>query len=197
MKNKFLWILPVFAALVVLLAVGLTRDPHEIPSPFIGKPAPDFKVPTLSGQPATFSPADMKGRVWLMNVWASWCVACRAEHPILVELAAKGSVPIVGLNYKEVRGDAEIDADRLDAATENTLVHQRAGRWLEQHGNPYSLVPLDIAGNVGIDYGVYGVPETFLIDKTGIIRLKHIGPITPQVFTEQIQPMIEELNRAP
>jgi cytochrome c biogenesis protein CcmG/thiol:disulfide interchange protein DsbE len=197
MKNKFFWILPAFVALLVLLAVGLTRDPHEIPSPFIGKPAPDFKLETLSGKPATFSPADMKGRVWMLNVWATWCVACREEHPTLVSLKGAGTVPIVGLNYKEVRGDDAIDSDRIAPAAEEALARQRAGRWLEQRGDPYSLVALDLDGKAGINYGVYGVPETFIIDKQGIIRMKHIGAITPLSFKEQIEPLLEELNRAP
>ena len=166
--------LAVFVALAAFLAVGLTRDPREVPSPFIGKPAPDFKLTQLADEKLAFAPADMKGKVWLLNVWASWCVSCRVEHPLLVEMSKKNVVPIVGLNYKDGRGEGM--------------------QWLQRFGNPYSLSAFDADGKVGIDYGVYGVPETFVIDKKGVIRYKQIGPITPEALEKTLLPLIRELN---
>lgn len=191
--NKFLWPLIGFVILVIFLAVGLRLDPREVPSPLQGKPAPAFELQTLTGKP--FSPKDMAGKVWLLNVWASWCVACRQEHPMLVEFARQGKAPIVGLSYKEVRGDGEIDMSKVDPAGEKKLALQRANQWLSTHGDPYTLTALDLDGRVGIDYGVYGVPETYVIDKAGIIRLKHIGPITPDILQSKILPLLAELER--
>lgn len=173
--RRFLLPLGIFIGLVIFLGIGLNLNPKEVPSPLIGKPAPQFSLPSLSDPSKVISPKQMLGQVWLLNVWASWCVACRYEHPILIEMAKKSLVPIIGLDYKDVR------ADGLN--------------WLAQFGNPYQDSAFDEDGRVGIDYGVYGVPETFLIDKQGIIRLKHIGPITPEVITQKLQPMILELNR--
>jgi len=166
--------LAVFVALAAFLAVGLTRDPREVPSPFIGKPAPDFRLTQLADEKLAFAPEDMKGKVWLLNVWASWCVSCRVEHPLLVEMSKKNVVPIVGLNYKDGRGEGM--------------------QWLQRFGNPYSLSAFDADGKVGIDYGVYGVPETFVIDKKGVIRYKQIGPITPEALEKTLLPLIRELN---
>jgi cytochrome c biogenesis protein CcmG/thiol:disulfide interchange protein DsbE len=173
--NKFLLPLGIFIVLVALLAVGLNLNPREVPSPLVGKPAPAFTIPQLYEPEKTFSPKDMLGKVWLFNVWASWCVSCREEHPILVEFAKTGSVPIVGLDYKDKREDGQ--------------------RWLARFGNPYQIVPFDADGRVGINYGVYGVPETYLIDKTGVIRFKQIGPITPEVLEKKIIPLVQELNK--
>ena len=192
--KRFLIPLAVFLVLVVFLAVGLKRDPREVPSPLVGKPAPEFRLDTLAPG-KQFSPADMRGQVWLLNVWASWCVSCRAEHPLLVAFAKDGKLPVVGLNYKEVRGDGAIDAEKLTPQAEAQLARERAGAWLAQHGNPYALSVLDLDGRVGIDYGVYGVPETYIIDKAGIIRLKHIGPVTPEVYSSKILPLVAELNK--
>lgn len=137
----------------------------------------------------------MKGRVWLLNVWASWCVSCRQEHPLLVELARRNVVPIVGLNYKEVRGDGSVDARNMDAATELSLARDRAQRWLVQFGgDPYTVSAMDLDGRVGIDYGVYGVPETFVIDRNGVIRYKHIGPLTAEALEKKILPKVKELS---
>ncbi len=171
---KYLVPLGIFIALVVFLGVGLTLDPREVPSPFIGKPAPAFKLERLHEPQASFSPEEMKGKVWLLNVWASWCVSCRVEHPVLNEMTRQGLVPIVGLNYKDARNDAT--------------------KWLAQHGNPYALSVWDITGKVGIDYGVYGAPETFVIDKQGVIRYKQIGPITPEVLEKKLKPLLAKLN---
>jgi cytochrome c biogenesis protein CcmG/thiol:disulfide interchange protein DsbE len=171
---KFIVPLVVFLGLAAFLAVGLTRDPREIPSPFIGKSAPGFKLEQLSDEKLAFTPDEMKGKVWLLNVWASWCVACRVEHPLLVEMSKQKTVPIVGLNYKDKRDDGL--------------------QWLRRHGDPYSLSAYDVEGKVGIDYGVYGVPETFVIDKQGVIRYKQIGPITPEALEKKIMPLVRKLN---
>jgi cytochrome c biogenesis protein CcmG/thiol:disulfide interchange protein DsbE len=192
--NKFLWPLVGFAALVVLLAVGLNLNPRDVPSPLVGKPAAAFSLPVL-GADRKFGPEDMKGKVWLLNVWASWCVSCRQEHPILVDLGKKGIVPVVGLNYKEVRGDGETDMSKTNAEAEAKLARERAAKWLNQHGDPYQLSVLDLDGRVGIDYGVYGVPETYIIDKAGIIRMKHTGPVTPDILSSKILPLVAELNK--
>jgi cytochrome c biogenesis protein CcmG, thiol:disulfide interchange protein DsbE len=171
---KFIVPLVVFLGLAAFLAVGLTRDPREIPSPFIGKAAPAFRLEQLADASAAFTPEEMKGKVWLLNVWASWCVACRVEHPLLVEMSRKKVVPIVGLNYKDKRDEGL--------------------QWLRRHGDPYSLSAYDVEGKVGIDYGVYGVPETFVIDKQGVIRYKQIGPITPEALEKKIMPLVRKLD---
>ncbi|WP_300455099.1 DsbE family thiol:disulfide interchange protein [Accumulibacter sp.] len=193
--NRFLWPLIGFFFLVALLAVGLNLNPRDLPSPLVGKPAPNFTLPQLAAPGQTFSPQDMLGQVWLLNVWASWCVSCRQEHPLLVELAKRRIVPLIGLNYKEVRGDGATDIDKLAPGMEQPMVVERAAAWLAKHGDPYTLSVLDIDGRVGIDYGVYGVPETYVIDRGGIIRLKHTGPITPDVLSGKILPLLGELSR--
>jgi len=172
---KFLLPLAAFLVLVVFLAVGLRLDPREVPSPLVGKPAPAFEVPELAAPDKRFAAKDMLGKVWLLNVWASWCVSCRQEHPLLVELSNAGIVPIVGLDYKDQR------ADGLG--------------WLKQHGDPYVLSAFDGDGRVGINYGVYGVPETYVIDKAGTIRYKQIGPITPEVLDKKILPLVKDLQK--
>ena len=192
--NRFLWPLVGFVVLVGFLAVGLNLNPREVPSPLIGKPAPAFTLSQL-GTDKTFSPQDMQGKVWLLNVWSTWCVSCRQEHPMLVEMSKNKAVTLIGLNYKEVRGDASFDMSKINAEAEKTMATQRASAWLQRHGNPYALSALDLDGRVGIDYGVYGVPETYVIDKAGIIRLKHTGPITPEVFSSKLLPLVKELNR--
>lgn len=192
--KRFLAPLVIFAVLVGFLAIGLMRDPHEVPSPLVGKPAPPFTLPQLQAGTADFSPQQMRGKVWLLNVWASWCVSCRAEHAFLVNIAQQVQTPIIGLSYKEVRGDSELDGSKLSLAEETQLVRQRANAWLAEHGNPYQLSVLDMDGRVGIDYGVYGVPETYLIDREGIIRYKQIGPVTPEVMQTKILPLIQQLN---
>lgn len=173
--KKTLIPLAVFIVLVVFLAIGLTRDPREIPSPLIGKPAPVFTAPVLDGGGAQFSAKDMQGKVWLLNTWASWCVACRQEHPLLVELAKAKILPIVGLDYKDQ------DAAGL--------------QWLARYGNPYDISITDKDGRIGIDFGVYGVPESFLIDKTGLIRYKQIGPFTDEAIRDKLMPLVRELQK--
>ena len=196
--NRFVWPLVGFVLLVVLLAVGLNLNPREVPSPLVGKPAPAFTLARLDAPEKTFSPQDMRGQVWLLNVWASWCVSCRVEHPVLVEMMRQQNAPaiqLVGLNYKEVRGDGALDASKLSAEEERRLAIERARGWLGKHGDPYTLSVLDIDGRVGIDYGVYGVPETYVIDKAGVIRFKHIGPLTPEVVRDKIRPLVAELSK--
>jgi cytochrome c biogenesis protein CcmG/thiol:disulfide interchange protein DsbE len=175
MKKLVLIPLALFIVLVIFLFKGLWLNPREVPSQFIGKPAPMFDLPQLGDPSKNFSPKDMLGQVWLLNVWASWCVSCREEHPLLVEIARSGAVPIYGLSYKDKREDG------LAA--------------LQQMGDPYVLSASDFTGRVGIDYGVYGVPESYLIDKAGIVRYKVIGPLTPQAWQEKVLPMIKELQR--
>ena len=193
--NRFLWPLIGFIILVVLLAVGLGLNPRDVPSPLVGRPAPLFSLAQVEAPERTFSPKDMHGKVWLLNVWSTWCVSCREEHPVLVEMAKSGGVPIVGLNYKEVRGDGTIDADKLTADAERELALARAGDWLKTHGNPYLLSALDLDGRVGVDYGVYGVPETYVIDRAGVIRYKHTGPISAEDYAAKIAPLVAELSK--
>jgi cytochrome c biogenesis protein CcmG/thiol:disulfide interchange protein DsbE len=192
MKKVFIPLV-LFFALVVFLAIGLKRDPREIPSPLVDKPAPQFSLPTLAGD-AKFSPTDMTGKVWMFNVWATWCVACREEHPVLVAFAEKHQVPIVGLSYKEIQPQDEAAKSspevKLQVARERSLV------WLKRHGNPYVNSVMDLDGRVGIQYGVYGVPETYVIDKAGVIRYKRVGAITPELLADKILPLIEALNKS-
>lgn len=171
---RFLIPLAVFLVMVVFLGIGLTLDPREVPSPFIGKPAPAFTLPQVADASKTLSPADLKGQVYLLNVWASWCVSCREEHPVLVELSKTKAVPIYGLNYKDEREDAL--------------------GWLRRFGNPYTASAFDADGRVGINWGVYGVPETFVVDKQGIIRHKQTGPITPEILETKLLPLIRQLQ---
>ena len=193
--NRYFWILGAFAALVVLLAIGLGLNPRDIPSPLVGKPVPTFKLAVLSTPDKTFGPEELRGKPWLLNVWDSWCVSCRQEHPVLVQFSKKVDVPLIGLNYKEVRGDGGFDMSKLPAEEERKMALQRANQWLAQHGDPYKLTAMDIDGRVGIDFGVYGVPETYVIDKEGIIRMKHTGPITPDILAKKIMPLLAELGK--
>jgi cytochrome c biogenesis protein CcmG/thiol:disulfide interchange protein DsbE len=171
---RFVVPLAVFGVLVAFFYVGLHLNPREVPSPFINKSAPDFKLSQLNDFQAQFSPKDNLGKVWMLNVWASWCVACRQEHPLLVQMSKTGTVPIYGLNYKDQPDDAK--------------------RWLAQFGDPYKFSLVDFDGRVGIDYGVYGVPETFVVDKQGVIRHKVIGPVTPKILSECLSPLTQLLN---
>ena len=196
MKAKFLVPLLLFFGLAGFLAFGLTLNPREVPSPLIDKPAPSFKLARVDDPASAFALEEMRGQVWLLNVWASWCVACRQEHPLLVRMAKQKLVPVVGLNYKEVRGDGALNVRGMALEAETAMAVERARGWLSDHGDPYVLSVLDIDGRVGIDFGVYGVPETFLIDAEGRIRYKHIGPITPDSLQQVIMPKVEELRRA-
>jgi len=167
-------IISIFVGLVILLAIGLRLNPREVPSPLVGKPAPAFELPLLHAPDKSFSQKDMLGRVWILNVWASWCPPCLVEHPVVTELARAGPAPVVGLNYKDAREDAL--------------------PWLARNGDPYAFSVFDANGRIGIDYGVYGVPETYVIDRRGVIRYKHIGPLTPEVARGKLQPLVKELS---
>ena len=172
--KKLAWTLGGFIALVVVLAVGLRLNPREVPSPLIGKPAPPFELPLLNEPDKRFSQKDMLGKVWIMNVWASWCPPCLVEHPVVTRIARSGLAPVVGLNYKDTRDEAL--------------------PWLKRNGDPFHLIVFDASGRIGIDYGVYGVPETYVIDRKGIIRYKHIGPLTADVVQKKVEPLVKELN---
>ena len=172
--NRYLLPLFGFVVLVGFLAVGLKLDPSKIPSPLINKPAPDFSVPTLFDAEQLIGTEPLKGQVWLLNVFASWCVACRQEHPLLNDLSKQNLLTLVGLNYKDQREDAL--------------------QWLGELGNPYNVIAYDLKGDVGIDYGVYGVPESFLIDKMGSIRYKQIGPFTAGIIEQKLIPLIKTLQ---
>lgn len=171
---RFLAPLLIFVVVGAFLAVGLKLDPREVPSPLIDKPAPQFVLPRLLQMDAVVGTADLRGEVWLLNVWASWCAACRVEHPLLNDLAAKRLIRIVGLNYKDAPADART--------------------WLREFGNPYDMIAVDRQGEAGIDWGVYGVPETFVIDRSGVIRYKHIGPLDAKVLNETIVPLVRQLT---
>ena len=175
MNRRLLWTVAIFGALVVLLGIGLTLNPREVPSPLVGKQAPEFTLPLLHEPDKKFSSREPLGQVWVFNVWASWCVGCREEHPLLVNFAKSGVAPLYGLNYKDRREDGL--------------------KWLQQYGDPYKASFYDLEGKVGIDYGVYGVPETYVIDKKGVIRYKRIGVVTPEILAKKILPLVEELKR--
>ena len=163
----------IFALIGWFLLKGLDRDPRLVPSPLIGKPAPAFTLPVL-GAEVSWAPAEMKGKVWLLNVWASWCAACQVEHPLLNDLARDKVVPIVGFAWKDKRDDSVA--------------------WLKRHGNPYAVVISDFDGRAAIEWGVYGAPETFLIDRDGIIRYKQVGPFTPEIIRDELMPWLRRLG---
>jgi cytochrome c biogenesis protein CcmG/thiol:disulfide interchange protein DsbE len=173
---RYLVPLLLFALLAGLLYRGLSLDPKIVPSPLIGKPMPAFTLPLLKDPASTISDSDLRGKVSVLNIWATWCVSCRAEHEVLLQLADTGKVAIYGLNYKDQRADAQ--------------------RWLRQLGDPYVANAFDEDGRTGIDWGVYGAPETFVMDKQGIIRHKHIGPLTREILHTEILPLIAELESA-
>ncbi len=175
MKLKFFIPLFIFLFLMVLLYRGLSLDPKKVPSPLINKAAPDFVTNTLYQPDKSISPKDMLGKVWILNVFASWCVSCRAEHAVVSRFAKTGLADVIGLNYKDEEKDAK--------------------EWLAYFTNPYKYIAVDRKGQIGIDWGVYGVPESFVIDKKGIIRYKQIGPITEQALEETIIPLIKRLQK--
>lgn len=176
MKLRFLLPLGIFLVIAIFLGIGLKLDPHEVPSPLIGKPAPAFTLAQLHEPQKNFSPEYMKGKVWLLNVWASWCASCREEHVFFTEFARTNpSVNLIGLNYKDER--------------------EAAMQWLAKLGNPYLVSVSDTEGMAGLDWGVYGVPETFVIDKKGIVRHKQTGPVDSTILQTVIMPLIEKLNQ--
>ena len=164
----------VFSFIVVAFAIGLTMNPREIPSALIGKPVPQFDLQPVKGRSAGLASGDLKGEVSMVNVWASWCTECRMEHPMLMDLAKRNIAPIHGLNYKDRPEDAQ--------------------NWLEDLGDPYTRTGADIDGRVAIDWGVYGVPETFVVDRAGRIAYKHIGAINAKVLEEKILPFVRALK---
>ena len=164
-----------FAALATLLGVGLTLNPRLVPSPLIGKPVPEFDLPPVKGRTLGLASRDLKGEVAVVNVFASWCLSCREEHPVFMDMRNRGVVPIHGLNYKDEPDDA--------------------AAWLAEMGDPYTRTGADLDGRVAIDWGVYGVPETFVVDREGRIAYKHIGPVTPKLVREKLLPLIEQLRR--
>lgn len=173
--KRFLIPLGLFIALAGFLSIGLKLNPREVPSPLIGKPAPDFRLALLSDPARKLSPADLRGKVWLFNVWASWCASCRQEHALLLDLSRQGSVPIYGMNYKDQPGEAQA--------------------MLNRYGNPYVETVVDLGGRTGINYGVYGVPETYLIDRNGIVHYKHTGPLTRDILDKKILPLARALQQ--
>jgi cytochrome c biogenesis protein CcmG/thiol:disulfide interchange protein DsbE len=172
MKRPLYLPIGIFVALVALLAVGLTRNPREVPSPLVGKPAPAFELPLLREPQKVFSSREPAGQVWVLNVWASWCAPCREEHPFMVQLSKSGLAPLYGLNYKDRREDAL--------------------KWLGQYGDPYRAAFSDPQGKVGFDYGVYGVPESFVVGRDGTILYKHIGPLGAGSLRDDVMPQIEK-----
>ena len=172
--KKFVIPVAIFAVLGVLLWVGLSLNPRHIPSPLIGKALPAFSLPALHEPKRVVTAESLRGRVYLLNVWASWCVACRQEHPVLKAIAQQKVVPLVGLNYKDKRDDAL--------------------GWLKEFENPYEVSVMDADGRLGIELGVYGVPETFVIDKAGVIRYKHVGPVSEEIWTHKLLPLIQQLS---
>ena len=171
---RFVVPLAIFIVLVVVLGIGLKLDPRYVPSPLIDRPAPDFALTRLKDPAAPIARADLLGRPLLLNVWASWCSACRVEHPLLVDLAQREGVEIIGLNYKDTRPEA--------------------AAWLKAHGDPYRDSIFDPDGKLGLDLGVYGVPETFVLDAQGIIRYKQVGPMTPEIWRDEIKPLLADLK---
>jgi cytochrome c biogenesis protein CcmG/thiol:disulfide interchange protein DsbE len=170
---RFLIPVILFSAIAWFLLKGLERDPRQVPSPLIGKPAPEFSLPLLKSE-GQWSPQALKGQVWMLNVWGSWCAACQIEHPLLNELARNKTVSMVGLAWKDKREDSL--------------------KWLDRFGDPYSVVISDLNGRVAIDWGVYGAPESFVIDKQGIIRYKQIGPFTPEIIRDELLPLLKRLQ---
>lgn len=173
--TRYLLPLAIFMAMVVALGAGLRHDPRELPSALVGKPAPQFSLPVLNAQGQTMRRSDLLGKVWILNVWASWCTACRTEHPVLVDFAAGSAVPLYGLNYKDSAPAAQA--------------------WLRQMGDPYVQSLVDADGRVGIDFGVYGVPETYIIDAQGVVRYRQVGPVTPDVIEQRIKPLLRQLGQ--
>lgn len=165
----------VVVMLVVLLGYGLTRNPAQLPSALVGQPVPDFKLPTLAAKQPALADEDLEGQVTLINTWASWCLTCRAEHPVIAELTTRTGIPVVGLNYKDTR--------------------KAALQWLERFGDPFAVVVFDKQGQLGFDLGVGAVPESFVVDSNGIIRHKVVGPITQKIMEQTLIPLIKRLRR--
>ena len=190
---RYLVPMGILLVLLYFLRAGLNLNPKEVPSPLIGKPAPEFSLPRLDQPEQRISRAELRGQVWMLNVWASWCVACRQEHPLLVDFAQRHQVPIVGMSYKEIQPQ-DVQAQGMDANAKLQFARERSQVWLSRYGNPYVLSVMDLDGRVGIQYGVYGVPETYVIDKQGVIRYKAVGEVTPAILASKVLPLIQKLN---
>lgn len=178
-KARYAIPLAIFGAIAAFFAIGLGLNPREVPSPLVGKPVPQFELPPVKGRSLRLSAQDLKGEVSIVNIFASWCLPCREEHPLLLALKAERIAPIHGINYKDKPEDA--------------------ARWLDALRDPYTRTGADLDGRVGIDWGVYGVPETFVIDRHGRIAYKHVGAITPEVMAKKLKPLLAKLkaNKAP
>lgn len=183
--------LALFVGMVAFLAVGLQRNPQEIPSPLIGRPAPAFELPVVGGS-GTFSQAQLKDQLTLVNVWATWCAGCREEHPILMALSRQPGLQMVGINYKELQASDLAGQDPLSASAVQKAT-ERSQAWLQKHGQAFGVNLLDLDGRVGMDFGVYGLPETYLVDREGVVRFKHAGALTPDVVQHKLLPLLRGL----
>ena len=184
--------LALFLGMVVFLAVGLTRNPQEIPSPLIGRPAPAFELPVVGGQ-GVFSAEQFKGQLTLVNLWATWCAGCKEEHPILMALSRQPGLNMVGINYKELQA-SELSGQDPQSVTSLQKATARSQAWLQKQGQAFGVNLLDMDGRVGMDFGVYGLPETYLIDREGVVRFKHAGALTPDVVQQKLLPLLRGVN---
>jgi cytochrome c biogenesis protein CcmG/thiol:disulfide interchange protein DsbE len=184
--------LALFLGMVVFLAVGLTRNPQEIPSPLIGRPAPAFELPVVGGQ-GVFSAEQFKGQLTLVNLWATWCAGCKEEHPILMALSRQPGLNMVGINYKELQA-SELSGQDPQSVASVQKATARSQAWLQKQGQAFGVNLLDMDGRVGMDFGVYGLPETYLIDREGVVRFKHAGALTPDVVQQKLLPLLRGVN---
>jgi cytochrome c biogenesis protein CcmG/thiol:disulfide interchange protein DsbE len=184
--------LALFLGMVVFLAVGLTRNPQEIPSPLIGRPAPAFELPVVGGQ-GVFSAEQFKGQLTLVNLWATWCAGCKEEHPILMALSRQPGLNMVGINYKELQA-SELSGQDPQSVASLQKATARSQAWLQKQGQAFGVNLLDMDGRVGMDFGVYGLPETYLIDREGVVRFKHAGALTPDVVQQKLLPLLRGVN---
>jgi cytochrome c biogenesis protein CcmG/thiol:disulfide interchange protein DsbE len=184
--------LALFLGMVVFLAVGLTRNPQKIPSPLIGRPAPAFELPLVGGQ-GVFNAEQFKGQLTLVNLWATWCAGCKEEHPILMALSRQPGLNMVGINYKELQA-SELSGQDPQSAEAVQKATARSQAWLQKQGQAFGVNLLDMDGRVGMDFGVYGLPETYLIDREGVVRFKHAGALTPDVVQQKLLPLMRGAN---
>jgi cytochrome c biogenesis protein CcmG, thiol:disulfide interchange protein DsbE len=183
--------LVLFLGMVVFLAVGLNRNPQEIPSPLIGRPAPDFQLPSMDGAQSV-STAAFKGQLTLVNFWATWCAGCKDEHPILLALSRQPGLQMVGINYKELQA-SELSGQATQSPESLQKARLRSQAWLQKNGQAFGQNLMDMDGRVGMDFGVYGLPETYLIDRDGVVRFKHAGALTPEVVQQKLLPLLRGL----
>ena len=183
--------LVLFLGMVVFLAVGLNRNPQEIPSPLIGRPAPVVQLPSLGG-PQNVSAAQFKGQLTLVNFWATWCAGCKEEHPILMALARQPGLQMLGINYKELQA-SELSGQTPQSPESLQKATLRSQAWLQKNGQAFGQNLMDMEGRVGMDFGLYGLPETYLIDRDGVVRFKHAGALTPEVVQQKLLPLLRGL----